>query len=108
MKVDESEADDEDEEEEEQSFSQPDAEFPESASGSEEVNAFLRGEEESKTFNHLKNEGHAMNWAAKYFGGNGTGTGYCAVAEVFGNAMAGFHVRVTKIMDEDGMGKFAS
>jgi len=44
----------------------------------------------------------------KYFGGNGTGTGYCAVAEVFGNAMAGFHVRVTKIMDEDRMGKFAS
>ena len=108
LKVDESEVDDEDEDGEEQSFSQPDAVFPEDASGSAEVNEFLHGEEESKTFNHLKNKRHAQNWAAKYFGGDGTGTGYCAIAEVGGNIMAGFHVRVTKIMNEDGMGKFVS
>ena len=107
MKTDEGEIDDEDGGE--QSFSQPDAVFPMSASGSEEVNAFLRGEDESKTFKHFNDKTHAERWAAKYFnGGHGAGSGYCAVAEVVGNAMAGFHVRVTKIMNEDGMGKFCS
>ena len=109
LKTDEGEVDDEDEEEEGQSFSQPNAVFPEDASGSAEVNEFLRGEEQSKTFNHLNDKTHAERWAAKYFNGDhGAGTGYCAIAEVVGNAMTGFRVRVTKIMNEDGMGKFVS
>ena len=60
------------------SWKQSHASFP--GSQSDVVNAFLKSELQSQTFNGFNGISHARNWASKYFGGYGTGSGYSATA----------------------------
>eukprot|EP00985_Skeletonema_marinoi_P031527 scaffold37718_cov187-Skeletonema_marinoi.AAC.12 len=73
------------------SWRQPDADFP--GSNADEVNDFLRGEEECRVFHKFNDLSHAQNWANKYFdGGHGQGSGNSAIAV----AGPGVSVTVTK------------
>eukprot|EP00984_Skeletonema_dohrnii_P008522 scaffold3144_cov93-Skeletonema_dohrnii-CCMP3373.AAC.1 len=73
------------------SWRQPDADFP--GSNADEVNDFLRGDEEYRVFHNFNDLRHAQNWANKYFdGGHGQGSGYSAIAV----AGPGVSVTVTK------------
>eukprot|EP00956_Cyclotella_meneghiniana_P024471 scaffold49191_cov23-Cyclotella_meneghiniana.AAC.1 len=75
------------------SWKQPNAVF--SGSNADEVNNFLRGEEQSRTFDHFQDLEQAEKWADEYFNGDGKGRGYSAVAAA-GRDSSGAFVTVTK------------
>jgi len=75
------------------SWRQTDANFP--GSQSDEVNSFLRGKKAAQTFFNFNGIIHAQNWANKYFGGYGQGSGYNATAAPDGRGSGAF-VTVTK------------
>ena len=77
------------------SWRQPEANFP--GSHSDAVHFFLMGDSKAEVFYNFNGIGHARNWASKYFGEYGQGTGYSATATANGTGKKAY-VIVTKTM----------